>query len=304
MTQPREDGPRSADVLERAKRSEGNVEEAPAREPEHPNPFDLTGKVVVVCGGYGVLGGAIAEELGRAGARVAVLGRSRSAAEAMARGIREAGGEAAALTANVLDRSSLRAAREELFERWGTVDVLVNAAGGNLARARNDGTSVFEVPMEAFEEALRLNLHGSIFPSMIFGQVIAEKGSGCIVNISSTAAIRVLSGVMAYSAAKAAIDNFTRWLAVELTGRYGDRVRVNAVAPGFFLAKQNRSALLDAEGSLTERGRRILEHTPMGRLGSPSEVATTVRWLCSDAASFVTGAIIPVDGGFSAFSGV
>ncbi len=304
MTAPRQEDPRAADILERAKRAEGNVEESPAREPEHPNPFDLTGKVVVVCGGYGVLGGAIAEELGRAGARVAVLGRSRRAAEATAREICEGGGKAMALTADVLDRASLSAARDQLFERWGTVDVLVNAAGGNLASARNDETSVFEVPIEAFEEALRLNLHGSIFPSMVFGQAMAEKGSGCIVNISSMAAIRVLSGVMAYSVAKAAIDNFTRWLAVELTGKYGDRVRVNAVAPGFFLAKQNRSALLKADGGLTERGRRILEHTPMGRLGSPREVATTVRWLCSDAASFVTGAVIPVDGGFSAFSGV
>jgi NAD(P)-dependent dehydrogenase (short-subunit alcohol dehydrogenase family) len=268
------------------------------------NPFDLSGRVAVVTGGYGVLGAAIAAALAQAGARVAILGRRADAAEAMAERIREAGGEATTLVADALDEAALRSARDALLERWGGVDILVNAAGGNVARARSDGRSIFEIPLEAFDEVLRLNLHGSIAPSMIFGEAMVAAGRGSIVNISSMAAMRVISGVMGYSAAKAAIENFTRWLAVELAFKHGDGLRVNAVAPGFFLSEQNRTVMLKPDGSYTDRAERVIRHTPMGRLGRPEELMGAIVWLCGDAASFVTGVVIPVDGGFIAFSGV
>lgn len=267
--------------------------------------FSLAGKVVVVTGGYGVLGGCLAAGLAAAGARVAVLGRRRDAAEAKGAEIRAAGGEAMALAADVLDEAQLREARGELLRAWGRVDALVNAAGGNVARARSDQRPVFEVPADAFDEVLRLNLHGTVAPTLAFGEAMAAgQGEGSIVNISSMAATQALSGVMGYSIAKAGIDSFTRWLAVDLARRYGDRVRVNAVAPGFFVSEQNRAVLMNPDGGWTERARTIIAHTPMGRFGRAEELVGAVQWLCSDAASFVTGVVVPVDGGFSAFGGV
>jgi NAD(P)-dependent dehydrogenase (short-subunit alcohol dehydrogenase family) len=268
--------------------------------------FDIAGRVAVVTGGYGVLGGSIASGLAAASAKVAILGRRREAAEAQAAQIRQRGGEAMVLVADVLDEPQLEAARAEVLRAWGRVDILVNAAGGNVARARNDTRSIFEVPMEAFEEALRLNLHGTVVPTMIFGEAMAERegGAGCVLNISSMAAIRVLSGVLAYSIAKSGIDSFTRWMAVELARKHGDGLRVNAIAPGFFVSEQNRAVLINADGTFTERAHRIVKQTPMGRFGRPEELLGAVQWLCSDAASFVTGVVIPVDGGFSVFSGV
>jgi NAD(P)-dependent dehydrogenase (short-subunit alcohol dehydrogenase family) len=270
----------------------------------NPNMFDLTGRVAVVTGGYGVLGGTIAAGLAAAGARVAILGRRRDAAEARASLLRQDGGEAIPLAADVLDEREVDAARDALLREWGRVDILVNAAGGNVARARNDDRSIFSVPLGAFDEVLRLNLHGTVVPTLAFGEAMAQNRSGSIVNISSMAAVRALSGVLGYSVAKSGIDGFTRWMSVEMARRHGDGVRVNAIAPGFFIAEQNRAVLLDAEGNHTERARTILAHTPMGRFGRPEELVGVVHWLCSDAASFVTGVVIPVDGGFSAFSGV
>jgi NAD(P)-dependent dehydrogenase (short-subunit alcohol dehydrogenase family) len=246
----------------------------------------------------------MASGLAAAGARVVVLGRRLEAAEAKAEEIRGAGGEALSLAADVLEEEQLRGACAEVLGSWDRVDILVNAAGGNVAGARSDDRSIFEVPRSATDEVLHLNLHGTSTPALVFGEAMARRGKGSIVNISSMAATRVLSGVMGYSVAKAAVDNFTRWLAVELARKYGDGVRVNAIAPGFFIADQNRGVLVQPDGGYTERARRIIDHTPMGRFGRPEELVGAVQWLCSDAASFVTGAVIPVDGGFSVCSGI
>ena len=266
--------------------------------------FDLRGRVAVVTGGYGVLGGSIAAGLAAAGARVALLGRRRDAGETKARDLRSGGAEAIVLESDVLDASRLRGARDELVKRWGTIDILVNAAGGNVPRARTDSTSIFDMPIDAFDEVVDLNLKGTVIPTLIFGELMAQNKRGAVVNISSMAAWQAMSGVMGYSLAKAAIDNFTRWMAVEVARKYGDGFRVNAIAPGFFIGDQNRNVLLSADGSYTQRAQTIIARTPMGRFGNTEELNGAVQWLCSDAASFVTGAVIPVDGGFSAFSGV
>ncbi len=268
------------------------------------SPFAVAGRVAVVTGGYGVLGGAIAAGLARAGAAVAILGRRPEAAEAKAAAIRRDGGDASVLIADVLDEGRVRRARDELLEARGRIDILVNAAGGNVARARSDNRPVFDVPLDALDEALRLNLQGTLIPSLIFGEAMGRQGSGCIVNISSMAARRALSGVLAYSIAKAGIDALTHWLAADLARTYGDKLRVNAIAPGFFVTEQNRDVLVQSDGSYTDRARAIIAHTPMGRLGTPDEVVGAVQWLCSDAAAFVTGVVLPVDGGFSVSGGV
>lgn len=266
--------------------------------------FDLSGKIAVVTGGYGVLGGSMANGLASAGAKVAILGRRRDAAEAKAAELRSSGGDAMAITADVLDPDSLRAARAELIDAWGRLDILVNAAGGNVPRARTDAISVFEMPLDAYDEVVSLNLKGTVVATLVFGELMAKQKRGVVVNISSMAAGQAMSGVMGYSIAKAGIDNFTRWMAVDLARRYGDGVRVNAIAPGFFISKQNRGVLLNADGSHTARAQKIIAKTPMGRFGNAEELNGAMQWLCSDAASFVTGAVIPVDGGFSAFSGI
>ena len=266
--------------------------------------LDLSGRVAVVSGGYGVLGASLASGLAEAGVRVAILGRRRDAAEAKAAEIRATGAESIVLLADVLDDAGVRAARDELLRTWGRVDILINAAGGNVMRARNDNRSIFDVPLDAFDEVLRLNLHGTVIPSLAFAETMAAQRSGCIVNISSIAASRVLSGVLGYSIAKTGIDTFTKWMAVEMARKHGDRLRVNAIMPGFFVTTQNEKVLLNPDGSYNERSTNIIAHTPMGRFGRPEELNGVLLWLCSDAASFVTGAVIPVDGGYSVFSGV
>ena len=269
-----------------------------------PQSLDLAGRVAVVTGGYGVLGASLASGLADAGARIAILGRRRDAAEAKAEALRAGGAEAMVLVADVLDEAAVRAARDDVHRAWGRVDILVNAAGGNVPRSRNDNRPIFEVPLDAFDEVLRLNLHGTVIPTLAFAEAMATQRSGCIVNISSMAATRVLSGVMGYSIAKTGIESFTRWMAVEMARKYGDALRVNAIVPGFFVTEQNKAVLVNDDGSLTDRSRGIIAQTPMGRFGRPEELVGVVRWLCSDAASFVTGAAIPVDGGYSLFGGI
>jgi NAD(P)-dependent dehydrogenase (short-subunit alcohol dehydrogenase family) len=268
------------------------------------NSFDLTGKAALVTGGYGVLGGTIATGLAAAGARVAVLGRRHDLAAAKANEIRNAGGDAMPLVADVLERDAVRLASDEAHRAWGRIDILVNAAGGNVARSRNDNRSIFEVPPDAFDEVVRLNLHGTVIPSLVVGEAMARVGRGSIINISSMAAASAISGTLGYSVAKSGIDSFTRWLAMELARKHGDGIRVNAIAPGFFVSAQNRAVLVDDSGQPTARARTIIQRTPMGRFGRPDELVGAVQWLAGDAASFVTGVVIPVVGGFSAFSGV
>lgn len=268
------------------------------------NPFDLTGHTAVVTGGYGVLGGSMAAALARAGARIAILGRRREAAEAKVAELRDAGTEAMALIADVMDEASLRRAADEVTAKWQRVDILLNTAGGNVARARTDGKPAFAMPFDAFDEVVRLNLHGTIVPSMIFAERMAAAGKGSIINISSMAATQAISGVLGYSVAKAAIDNFTKWLAVDMARKFGGGIRVNAIAPGFFISSQNRAVLLTDDGGYTARSKTIIGRTPMGRFGDAHELDGALQFLCSDAASFITGIVLPVDGGFSADTGV
>jgi NAD(P)-dependent dehydrogenase (short-subunit alcohol dehydrogenase family) len=265
--------------------------------------FGLEDQVAVVTGASGVLGGAIARGLAAAGARVGLLARRRERLDELARSLGES---AIALEADVLDKAQLERARAAVLDRWGRVDALVNAAGGNVPAATVGERSFFELPTDALDEVIRLNFHGTVLPTQVFGAVMAAdadeaKRTRSIVNVSSLAAHRALTRVVGYGAAKAAVENLTRWLAVELAPH---GVRVNAVAPGFFVGEQNRALLLDESGALTARGEQIVAATPAGRFGEPHEVAGTVIWLCSAAASFVTGVVVPIDGGFDAFGGV
>jgi NAD(P)-dependent dehydrogenase (short-subunit alcohol dehydrogenase family) len=267
--------------------------------------FDLRGRVAIVTGGSGVLGSAMARGLGAVGVRVAVLGRRLERAQAAAAQIDSSGAGAMAVAADVLDPAALARARDAVVAKWGRIDILINAAGGNLPQATlADGGTVFELPPEAWRSAVDLNLFGTLLPIQAFGPTMAAARQGSIVNISSMASQRVLTRVPAYSAAKAAVENLTRWLAVDLARKHGEDLRVNAVAPGFFIGDQNRRLLTNEDGSLTPRGARIIEHTPAGRFGEPGDLIGTVLWLCGPGSRFVNGVVVPVDGGFSAFSGV
>ncbi len=265
----------------------------------------LDGKVAVITGGAGVLGSAMAMGLAKAGVKVAVLSRTASKVEQVVKAIEQAGGTAMSLVADVLDQTQLEQARDQLLENWGQIDILVNAAGGNMKGATIMPTqNFFDLSVSDFQKVTDLNLKGTVIPSLVLGEAMAKGGAGSIVNISSMAAQRVITRVVGYSASKAAIDNFTRWMAVELALKFGEGMRVNAIAPGFFIGEQNRRLLLNEDNSLTQRGQMIVDHTPMKRFGEPEELCGTLNWLCSEGAKFVTGIVVPVDGGFSAFSGI
>ena len=267
---------------------------------------DLSGKVAVVTGGGGILCSAMSKGLAKHGAAVAVLDLREDAAERVADEIRADGGRAIAVAADVLARESLEQAAQKVHQECGMVDILINGAGGNKAEATASAQmSFFDIPADAIQWVFNLNCLGTILPCQVFIRDMVERKEGVVINIASMAGIRPLTRVVSYSAAKAAIANFTQWLAVHLAQEYSPRIRVNAIAPGFFLTAQNEYLLVDKETDKpTPRGQTILAHTPAGKYGDPNELLSTLLWLVDDASAFVSGTIIPVDGGFAAFAGV
>jgi NAD(P)-dependent dehydrogenase (short-subunit alcohol dehydrogenase family) len=270
--------------------------------------YDFRGRTVVVTGGTGVLGQSMVRALVGCGAGVALVARNRAKAEPQVAALEALGapGRAVVFEADVLDAAALRGAAEEIVSEFGRVDCLLNGAGGNHPGATTKPElSFFDLPEDALRFVFDLNMMGTIIPSQVFGRLMAEQGEGVVLNVSSMSAVRPLTRVLGYSAAKAGVNSFTQWLAVHLAQEYGPRIRVNALAPGFFLTEQNRFLLTDKEtGALTARGQSIIAHTPMGRFGEPEDLLGTLLWLLSPASAFVTGVVVPVDGGFSAFGGV
>jgi NAD(P)-dependent dehydrogenase (short-subunit alcohol dehydrogenase family) len=268
--------------------------------------FELRAKTAVLTGGGGVLCSVMSKALARVGIKVAILDISLEAAERVATEIKAEGGEALAVQCNVLDKASIERAAQRVLETFGQVDILINGAGGNKEDATTSSKrQFFDLPPDAVRWVFDLNFLGTLLPSQVFGLLMVEQNEGVILNISSMNAFRPLTRIPAYSAAKAAVSNFTRWLAVHLAQEYSQAIRVNALAPGFFLTEQNRYLLTDPEtGELTARGKSIIDHTPQAKFGDPRDLLGAMFWLLSPASKFVTGIVVPVDGGFSAFSGV
>lgn len=268
--------------------------------------YNFTGRSVIITGGAGILGGEIACALVGCGASVALVDRDPALADRLLHRLETSIGEAIVVYADVLKPETLQVAAEKVMENFGRVDCLINGAGGNNPRATTSPEqSFFDLPPDALRFVFDLNLLGTILPTQTFAKYMVEQGEGVILNISSMNAFRPLTRIPAYSAAKAGVSNFTQWLAVYMAQEYSPRIRVNAIAPGFFLTDQNRFLLTQQEnGELTLRGQNIISHTPMGRFGTPEDLLGTVMWLLSPASAFVTGVVVPVDGGFSAFSGV
>jgi NAD(P)-dependent dehydrogenase (short-subunit alcohol dehydrogenase family) len=270
------------------------------------NLFDVSGKVAVVTGGSGILCGAMAKALAARGAKIGVLGRTPDKNEKMVAEIRAAGGVALGLVADVLDEQALENAAGKVLDTWGRLDILINGAGGNIPGAAiPPGENFFDNhPFANYKKVFELNLDGTVLPTMVFGKIMARQKSGSIINISSMTAMQAVTRVPGYSTAKAAVDMFTKWLAVEAALKFGEGIRVNAIAPGFFVTDQNRALLTTPDGGYTERGASVINKTPTRRFGEAEELIGTCIWLASDASKFVTGTITPVDGGFSAWSGV
>ena len=267
--------------------------------------FNVSGLTAVITGGSGQLGCAMAQALAQAGVQVAIISLHAETSRTVAEAIQASGGQALGIACDVLDRVALERTLEQVTSTFGPVDILINAAGGNQPQATTtDDRTFFDLDMQAVNRVFGLNFAGTFQCCQVFGRSMAERGQGCIVNVASMNALRPLTRIPAYSAAKAAVANFTQWLAVYMAQEYSPRIRVNAMAPGFFLTEQNRYLLIDADGKLTPRGQAIISHTPAGRLGKPEDLVSTLLWLVSPASAFVTGIVVPVDGGFSSFSGV
>lgn len=266
--------------------------------------IDLTGKVAVVTGGGGVLGGSISKSLVENGVKVAILDILPDALDKRIAELKPLG-EVIGIQCNVLQKESLEEAREKILSAWGSIDILINAAGGNLPGATlTEEQTVFDMKIEDFNRVTDLNLNGTVYPCLVFGKAMAEKGEGSIINVSSMAVYSAITRVPGYSVAKSGVSIFTQWLAMEMALKFSEKIRVNALAPGFFIGNQNRAVLINPDGSYTERSKKVLARTPMKRFGDITELNGLVHFLCSGHASFITGAIIPVDGGFSSFSGV
>jgi len=267
--------------------------------------FSIKDKVIVITGAGGVLGGSISKGLSQGGAKIVVLDIRQENLDNQVHEIKAGGGVAIGFLCNVLETSSLEEVSKKIIDRWDRIDVLINCAGGNVPGATlTPEQTIFDMKLEDWEKVIKLNQDGTILPCLVFGKIMAKQKKGCIINISSMATYSALTRVPGYSVAKTGVNIFTKWLATEMAMKFGDGIRVNAIAPGFFIGDQNRAMLINPDGSLTDRSKKIIAKTPMGRFGDISELNGLVHFLCSDSASFITGAIIPVDGGFTAYSGV
>ena len=267
--------------------------------------FDISGQVAVITGAGGIICGVMAREMAKKGAKVALLDLFVESAQKIADEINAAGGDAIAVKANVLDRASLEEARDAVVAKYGRIDVLINGAGGNKKQATvSPELDFFHLDVDAFKWVFDLNVTGAVLTTMVFGELLAKQGTGNVINIASMATYHPLTNTVAYCGAKAAVANFTEWMATHFNQNYSKNIRVNAIAPGFLLTTQNKFLMQKEDGTPTDRGQRVLNKTPMGRYGDPEEMAGPVIWLCSEAASFVNGAVIPVDGGFSSFCGI
>jgi len=269
------------------------------------NLFDIKDRVILITGGGGVLAGSMAGHLLEQGARIVLIDYKQEPVEAGLKAMERFGDRVVGYVCNVLERERMEEVAGQILENYGRIDVLINAAGGNMPGATiGPDQTIFDLKMEDFEKVVDLNLFGSVLPSLVFGAHMAKAGKGVILNISSMTAQQAITRVVGYSASKAAIDNFTKWMAVELATKFGDGIRVNAIAPGFFIGNQNRALLVKDDGSYTDRGHTIIAKTPMKRFGEAEELNGAIHFLCSEASRFITGVVLPIDGGFSAFSGV
>ncbi|MEY2901150.1 MAG: hypothetical protein RLY89_256 [Bacteroidota bacterium] len=269
------------------------------------NQFSLSNKVIVVTGGTGILGGSFVKAIAQAGGIPVILGRNESVAQARANEIIKNGGQALAIVADVLVEADLIKARDVILAKFGTIDGLVNGAGGNMPEGVvQPDADIFSMNLEGMKKVMELNLFGTIIPTQIFGSVMAKNGGGSIVNISSVSSKQVITKVLGYSMGKAAVDCYNQWFAVEMANRHGDLIRMNAIMPGFFLTEQNRTLLTEPDGSYTTRGKLVIQNTPFKRFGNPEELVGALVFLLSDASKFVTGMQIGVDGGFTVFGGV